>query len=124
MEFDCALVFTIMRPVIKIQAQINRRAVNRIQRIVKTELVPGRTCQSTVKDFLKQRLEYLRIAAVHCLGQGRFGNDLHAEVIQTVMVCKQTVFNFPQGVFAGNLRVKARQKLPPCGEMLAITVAG
>ena len=45
-------------------------------------------------------------------------------MIQSIMVCKQTVFNFPQGIFSGNLRVKTRQKLPPCGEMLAITVAG
>lgn len=45
-------------------------------------------------------------------------------MIQSVMVCKQTVFNFPQGIFSGNLRVKTRQKLPLCGEMLARTVAG
>ena len=30
--------------------------------------------------------------------------------------------NFPQGVLSGNLRVQAREELPPGGEMLAVAV--
>ena len=59
----------------------------------------GRTFQSPVKYFLKQRLEYLWITSIHRFGQGRFWNNLHAEVIQPVMVCKKTVFTAVPYIF-------------------------
>ena len=57
MEFDCAFVFPIVRPVVLRQTEINRCAVDRVKRIMKFESMSRRTCKGPVENFLEKRLE-------------------------------------------------------------------
>ena len=52
-----------------------------------------------------------------------FCHGFHAEVIKPFVVGKQSVFNFTQRIFAGNLSKEQSQKQFPCGKMLAISVS-
>ena len=45
-------------------------------------------------------------------------------MIKAALVGHQAAGDLAQGVFAGDLGVEAGQKLPPCGKMLAVAVAG
>ena len=123
-EFNRALVFPIMRPVVLSQAQINGRAVDCVKRIVKFETVSRSTCQSPVEDFLEKRLENIRAAPVHGVCESGFCYGSHAQVVEAVVIGRQTADNFTQRIFAGNLSIETGQELLPCGKILAITVAG
>ena len=79
MEFDCAFVFPIVRPVVLRQAQVDRCAVDRVKRIVKLETVSRSTCQSPVEDFLEKRLENIRAAPVHGVCESGFCYGSHAQ---------------------------------------------
>ena len=123
-KLDCAFVLPVVRPVVLRQAQIDGRAVDRVERIVKFESVPRCTSDGAFKDLLEKRFENLRQTPVHGIGERRFRHGFHAEVVKTALVGHQPAGDLAQGVFAGDLGVKAGQKLPPCGKMLAVTVPG
>ena len=89
-EFDRALVLPIMRPVVLSQTQINGRAVDCMERIVKFESVPRSASDGAFKDFLKKSLENLRRTAVHGIGEGRFRHGFHTEVIKAAWVGHQS----------------------------------
>ena len=89
MEFDCAFVFPIVRPVVLRQAQVDHCAVDCVKRIVKFESVPRSTSDGAFKDLLEKRLENLRRTAVHGIGEGRFRHGFHTEVIKAALVGHQ-----------------------------------
>ena len=59
-ELDRALVLPVVRPVVLSQTQVNGRAVDRMERVVKFESVPRSSSDGAFKDFLKKSLENLR----------------------------------------------------------------
>ena len=124
MEFDCAFVFPIVRPVVLRQAQVDRCAVDCVKRIVKLETMSRRACQSPVEDFLEKRLENIRAAPVHGVGESGFRYGSHTQVVEPVVIGRQPADNFTQRIFAGNLSIETGQELLPCGKILAIAVAG
>lgn len=105
MEFDCAFVFPIVRPVVLRQAQVDRCAVDCVKRIVKLETMSRRACQSPVEDFLEKRLENIRAAPVHGVGESGFRYGSHTQVVEAVVIGRQPADNFTQRIFAGNLSI-------------------
>ena len=93
------------------------------QRIFELEFMFRSDCHDPIKNFFKQCFEYFRITAVHCFRKRGFCHGFHAKAIKPFVVGKQSVFNFPQRILAGNLSKEQSQKLFPCGEMLAISVS-
>ena len=123
MQFDCAFMLTVISPVIARKAKVDRCAVNGIQRIFELEFMFWGNCHDPIKNFFKQCFENFRITAVHRFGKRGFCHGFHAEVIKAFMVGKQSVFNFPQRILAGNLSKEQGQKLFPSCKMLAISVS-
>ena len=80
-------------------------------------------CHDPINNFFKQCFEYFRIAAVHRFGKRGFCHGFHAEVIKPFVVGKQSVFNFTQRIFPGDLSKEQGQKLFPSCKMLAISVS-
>ena len=96
-------MFAVISPVAARKAKVDRCAVDRIQRIFELEFMFWRVCHNVIKEFFKQCFEYFRITAVHCFGKRGFCHSFHAGVIKAFVVGKQSVFNFTQRIFAGNL---------------------
>ena len=124
MEFDCAFVLSVVRPIILIQAEVDRSAVNGMKRIMEAEFMSRRTFRGSGKNLLEQFPEHLRIPSVHGIGERRFRHRGHSEVIQPIMIRHQSTFNFTQRILSGDLRIKTGQELLPCRKCLAIMVPG
>ena len=58
MEFDCAFVFPIMRPVVLRQTEIDRCAVDRVKRIMKFESVPLPPCRKILAIAVAGQIFY------------------------------------------------------------------
>ena len=123
MQFDCAFMLAVISPVVAWKTKVDRCAVDSIQRIFELEFMFRSDCHDTIKNFFKQCFEYFRITAVHCFRKRGFCHGFHAKVIKPFVVGKQSVFNFTQRIFAGNLSKEQSQKLFLCGKMLAISVS-
>ena len=81
-----------------------------------------REFRAFVQKLDEQVVENRRVAPVHGIGQRGFGDRLHSKLEQPRLVGQKSVADFPMGVLSGNLRVEAREELPPGGEMLAVAV--
>ena len=73
--------------------------------------------------LLEKCLENIRAAPVHGVCESGFRYGSHAQVVEALVIGRQTAGNFTQRIFAGNLSIETGQELLPCGKILAITVA-
>ena len=120
MEFDCAFVFPIVRPVVLRQTQVDRCAVDCVKRIVKLETMSRRACQSPVEDFLEKRLENIRAAPVHGVGESGFRYGSHTQVVEADVGGRPTADKFSQRKFSGDFRTQKGEGPPPRGKKLSI----
>ena len=123
MQLYCPFVFAVISPVIARKTKVDRCAVNSIQRIFELEFMFRSVCHNAIKEFFKQCFEYFRITAVHRFGKCGFCHGFHAKVIKPFVVGKQSVFNFTQRIFPGDLSKEQGQKLFSSCKMLAIPVS-
>ena len=52
MQFDCALVLSVVSPIILIQAEVDRSAVNGMKRIMEAEFMSRRTFRNEISEII------------------------------------------------------------------------
>lgn len=124
MQFDCAFVLSVVRPIILIQTEVDRNAVDGMKWIMEVRNLCRRTFRDSGKNLLEQFPEHIRIPSVHGIGERRFHHSSHSEVIKPIMIRYQSLFNFTQRILSSDLCIKTSQELLPCRKRLAIMVPG